>query len=73
MAFDTLLDKVEIPRNQIHIMDTSLLPEEAAANNIENYFMNFLEQMFYPCKLLTLYYLVWETTDIRFLFSPVRP
>jgi 6-phosphogluconolactonase len=31
MAFDTLLDKVDIPRNQIHIMDTSLAPEKAAA------------------------------------------
>ena len=30
MAFDTLLDKVDIPRDQIHIMDTSLFPEEAA-------------------------------------------
>ena len=31
MAFDTLLNKVDIPRNQIHIMDTRLVPEEAAA------------------------------------------
>jgi 6-phosphogluconolactonase len=31
MAFDTLLNKVDIPRNQIHIMDTSLAPEQAAA------------------------------------------
>jgi 6-phosphogluconolactonase len=31
MAFDTLLDKVDIPRNQIHIMDTSVAPEEAAS------------------------------------------
>ncbi len=30
MAFDTLLNKVDIPRDQIHIMDTSLSPEEAA-------------------------------------------
>ncbi|MBS1564717.1 MAG: 6-phosphogluconolactonase, partial [Bacteroidetes bacterium] len=30
MAFDTLLDKVPVPRNQIHIMDTKLDPESAA-------------------------------------------
>jgi 6-phosphogluconolactonase len=30
MAFDTLLNKVDIPKNQIHIMDTSLAPKEAA-------------------------------------------
>jgi 6-phosphogluconolactonase len=32
MAFDTLLDKVGIPPNQIHIMDTSLSPEEAVTD-----------------------------------------
>jgi 6-phosphogluconolactonase len=31
MAFDTLLDHVPIPRNQIHIMNTALDPESAAA------------------------------------------
>lgn len=31
MAFDTLLDKVEIPWEQIHFMDTNLTPDEAAA------------------------------------------
>jgi 6-phosphogluconolactonase len=31
MAFDTLLDKVDIPADQIHIMDTSLTPEAAAS------------------------------------------
>jgi 6-phosphogluconolactonase len=35
MAFDTLLNKVEIPRGQIHIMDTSLTPEEAATQYLE--------------------------------------
>jgi len=30
MAFDTLLNKVDIPKSQIHIMDTSLGPEGAA-------------------------------------------
>ncbi len=30
MAFDTLLNKVKIPREQIHIMDTGLSPEAAA-------------------------------------------
>jgi 6-phosphogluconolactonase len=31
MAFDTLLDKVTVPKEQIHIMDTNLAPEKAAA------------------------------------------
>ncbi len=31
MAFDTLLDKVTIPHDQIHIMDTSLSPAESAS------------------------------------------
>ncbi len=31
MAFDTLLDIVPVPKEQIHIMDTSLVPEKAAA------------------------------------------
>jgi 6-phosphogluconolactonase len=30
MAFDTLLNKVDIPKNQIHVMDTSLAPPETA-------------------------------------------
>jgi 6-phosphogluconolactonase len=30
MAFDTLLNKVNIPQDQIHIMDTGLSPEAAA-------------------------------------------
>jgi 6-phosphogluconolactonase len=30
MAFDTLLNKVNIPREQIHIMDTGLSPDAAA-------------------------------------------
>jgi 6-phosphogluconolactonase len=29
MAFDTLLNSVDVPRDQIHIMDTSLSPEDA--------------------------------------------
>lgn len=31
MAFDTLLNKVSVPTDQVHIMDTSLSPEDAAA------------------------------------------
>ncbi len=41
MAFDTLLNKVDIPRDQIHLMDTSLPPEEASrqyAESLYNYF-----------------------------------
>lgn len=36
MAFDTLLDKVDIPRDQIHFMDTSLTPEGAAQQYAES-------------------------------------
>jgi 6-phosphogluconolactonase len=31
MAFDTLLNKVNVPPDQVHIMDTSLSPEDGAA------------------------------------------
>jgi 6-phosphogluconolactonase len=41
MAFDTLLDKVEVPRNQIHVMDTSLPPEATAAKYQELLFEFF--------------------------------
>jgi len=41
MAFDTLLNKVEIPGNQIHIMDTSLGPQDAAAQYQELLFEFF--------------------------------
>ena len=35
MAFDTLLNKVNVPPNQIHIMDTSESPEDAAKDYAE--------------------------------------
>ena len=41
MAFDTLLNKVDIPENQIHIMDTSLTPEQAAVEYGESLFEFF--------------------------------
>ena len=41
MAFDTLLNKVDIPRSQIHIMDTSLQPDEAAAAYAESLYEFF--------------------------------
>jgi 6-phosphogluconolactonase len=41
MAFDTLLNKVDIPGNQIHIMDTSLTPEQAAVEYRESLFEFF--------------------------------
>ena len=41
MAFDTLLNKVEIPRDQIHIMDTSLSPEAAAMQYEETLYEYF--------------------------------
>jgi 6-phosphogluconolactonase len=41
MAFDTLLDIVDVPRNQIHIMDTSLPPDEAAAEYAESLYEFF--------------------------------
>jgi 6-phosphogluconolactonase len=41
MAFDTLLNKVDIPRQQIHIMDTSLPPENAARQYAESLYEFF--------------------------------
>jgi 6-phosphogluconolactonase len=41
MAFDTLLNKVDIPREQIHIMDTSLSPEAATMEYEEELFEYF--------------------------------
>jgi 6-phosphogluconolactonase len=41
MAFDTLLNKVDIPGYQIHIMDTSLTPEQAAVQYRELLFEFF--------------------------------
>ena len=41
MAFDTLLNKVDIPREQIHIMDTGLSPEAAAMEYEEELFEYF--------------------------------
>jgi 6-phosphogluconolactonase len=41
MAYDTLLNKVDIPSDQIHIMDTSLSPEEAATQYGEVLFEYF--------------------------------
>jgi 6-phosphogluconolactonase len=41
MAFDTLLNKVNVPGDQVHIMNTSLPPEEAASeyeNILKKYF-----------------------------------
>jgi 6-phosphogluconolactonase len=41
MAFDTLLSRVKIPKEQIHIMDTSLSPEAAAIQYEEVLFEYF--------------------------------
>lgn len=41
MAFDTLLDKVDLPGEQIHIMDTELTPEAAAIEYEEEIFEYF--------------------------------
>jgi 6-phosphogluconolactonase len=41
MAFDTLLDKVDLPREQIHIMDTELSPEASAMEYEEEIFEYF--------------------------------
>lgn len=41
MAFDTLLNKVDIPRGQIHFMDTSLPPEKAALQYAESLYEFF--------------------------------
>ncbi len=41
MAFDTLLNKVDIPPGQIHVMDTDLSPEAAAMEYEEELFEYF--------------------------------
>jgi 6-phosphogluconolactonase len=41
MAFDTLLNKVDVPNDQIHIMDTSLSPQGAAEQYQELLFEYF--------------------------------
>jgi 6-phosphogluconolactonase len=41
MAFDTLLNKVNVPADQVHIMDTSLSPEDAVADYQETLFEYF--------------------------------
>lgn len=41
MAFDTLLDKVDIPKENIHIMDTGLTPEAAVMEYEEELFEYF--------------------------------
>lgn len=41
MAFDTLLNKVDIPREQIHVMDTELSPEASAMEYEEELFEYF--------------------------------
>ncbi len=71
MAFDTLLNKVDIPANQIHIMDTSL-PPLAAGEQYQELLFEFLEQMFYLPELLILYCLVWGMMAIHYLSSRVR-
>ncbi len=47
MAFDTLLNKVDVPADQIHIMNTRLSPENAAAQYekvLRKYFGNDVEK-----------------------------
>jgi 6-phosphogluconolactonase len=41
MAFDTLLNKVDVPKDQIHIMDTAFSPSEAAEKYQESLFEFF--------------------------------
>jgi 6-phosphogluconolactonase len=41
MAFDTLLDRVDIPKENIHIMDTGLTPEAAVMEYEEELFEYF--------------------------------
>jgi 6-phosphogluconolactonase len=53
MAFDTLLDKVEIPKDQVHIMDTSLPPAEAALKYEELLFEYFVTDVL-PLKTFDL-------------------
>ncbi|MDP4132311.1 MAG: 6-phosphogluconolactonase [Bacteroidota bacterium] len=53
MAFDTLLDHVDVPREQIHIMDTSLSPD-AAAMEYEEELFEFFETTDLPARTFDL-------------------
>jgi 6-phosphogluconolactonase len=53
MAFDTLLNKVKIPEEQIHIMDTSLSPE-AAAIQYEEILFEYFDTDVLPTKTFDL-------------------
>jgi 6-phosphogluconolactonase len=53
MAFDTLLNKVDIPQNQIHIMDTSLAPEKTASS-YEELLMEYFETIDLPAQSFDL-------------------
>ena len=69
MAFDTLLNKVDIPREQIHIMDTGLSPEAATMEYEEELFEYFGADEL-PARLLTLSFWVWEMMAIPSPSSP---
>src|ERR1700681_4295652 len=53
MAFDTLLDKVDIPKEQIHIMDTGLSPD-AAAMQYEEILTEYFGTDILPAKTFDL-------------------
>lgn len=53
MAFDTLLDHVDVPREQIHIMDTGLSPD-AAAMEYEEELFEFFETTDLPAQTFDL-------------------
>ena len=69
MAFDTLLNKVDIPRDQIHLMDTSLPPEAAACQYAESLYNYFGTDVLPTRRHLTWFCLGWEMTVIHFHFS----
>jgi 6-phosphogluconolactonase len=53
MAFDTLLDHVDVPGEQIHIMDTALSPD-AAAMEYEEELFEFFETTDLPAQTFDL-------------------
>ena len=68
MTFETLLNKVDIPREQIHPMDTELSPEASVMAYEEELFEYFGTDVL-PAQTFDLVLLGWAMTAYPFSFS----
>ena len=68
MAFDTLLEKVDVPTDQIILWIRAFLPKRQSWN-MRKSCLNILERMIYRPELSIWYCLEWETMAIHFPFS----